>query len=155
MNWRLRPFAACGAEGKQSLQFLAIATAYQLKESYGQRCSNRREGWARRFFNDWCGSLRWQRLKPYQQFAVIIERHWDGITSNCKPEDEVSHGFVEGLSNKICVIQLCTGFRDEAYLRLRLPICMLPMLRNSQVSPTQLRDEPFFGTKLATQERRP
>ena len=36
----------------------------------------------------------------------LIDRHGDGIAANCKPENKVSLGFVEGLNNKIRVIQL-------------------------------------------------
>ncbi len=36
----------------------------------------------------------------------MIERHWDGIAAYCKPENKVSLGFVEGLNDKIRVIQL-------------------------------------------------
>ena len=33
-----------------------------------------REGWARRFFENWRASLKWQRLKPYEKFAEMIDR---------------------------------------------------------------------------------
>jgi transposase len=49
--------------------------------------------------------LKWQRLAPYEKFAEMIDRHWDGIAAYCKPENKVSLGFVEGLNNKIRVIQ--------------------------------------------------
>ena len=55
-----------------------------------------REGWARRFFEHWRASLKWQRLKPYEKFAEMIDRHWDGITVYWKPENKVALGFVEG-----------------------------------------------------------
>ena len=49
----------------------------------------------------------------------MIERHWEGIAAYCKAENKVSLGFVEGLNNKIRVIQRRTyGLRDEEYLRL-------------------------------------
>ena len=38
----------------------------------------RNVGWARRFFENWRASLKWQRLKPYEKFAEMIDRHWDG-----------------------------------------------------------------------------
>src|SRR5271165_4594064 len=55
-------------EGKKALKTLLAAnqrlnTAYLLKESLGQR-----EGWARRFFEHWRASLKWQRLTPYEKF---------------------------------------------------------------------------------------
>jgi transposase len=121
-------------EGRQSLKTLLAAnkrlnTAYLLKESFGQLWSYEREGWARRFFENWCASLKWQRLKPYAPFAEMIDRHWDGIAAYCKPENKVSLGFVEGLNNKIRVIQRrAYGLRDEEYLRLKILTCMLPAL---------------------------
>jgi len=121
-------------EGRQALKTLLAAnkrlhTAYLLKESFGQLWSYEREGWARRFFEHWRAALKWQRLKPYEKFAEMIERHWDGIAAYCKPENKVALGFVEGLNNKIRVIQRRTyGLRDEEYLRLKILTCMLPPL---------------------------
>lgn len=121
-------------ESRQALKILLAAnkrinTAYLLKESFGQLWSYEREGWARRFFENWRASLRWQRLKPYERFAEMIDRHWDGIAAYCKPENKVSLGFVEGLNNKIRVIQRrAYGLRDEEYLRLKILTCMLPAL---------------------------
>ena len=55
----------------------------------------------------------------------MIERHWDGLTAYCRPENKVSLGFVEGLNNKIRVLQRrAYGLRDEEYLRLKCsPAC--------------------------------
>jgi transposase len=121
-------------EGRQSLKALLAAnkrlnTAYLLKESFGQLWDYEREGWARRFFENWRTSLKWQRLKPYEKFAEMIDRHWDGIAAYCKPENKVSLGFVEGLNNKIRVIQRrAYGLRDQEYLRLKILTCMLPAI---------------------------
>lgn len=58
-----------------------------------------------------------------------IDCYWDGIGEYCKPENKVSLGFVEGLNNKIGVIQCgAYGLRDEEYLRLKVLTCMLPKL---------------------------
>ena len=46
---------------------------------------------------------KWQRLEPYEIFAKMIDRHWDGIAAYCRPENNVSLGFVEGLNNKLRV----------------------------------------------------
>ena len=121
-------------EGRHALKTLLAAnkrinTAYLLKESFGQLWSYEREGWARRFFENWRSSLKWQRLKPYEKFAAMINHHWDGIAAYCKPENKVSLGFVEGLNNKIRVIQRrAYGLRDEEYLRLKILTCMLTAL---------------------------
>jgi transposase len=121
-------------ESRQALKTLLAAnkrlnTAYLLKEAFGQLWDYEREVWARRFFENWRKSLRWQRLKPYEKFAEMIDRHWDGIAAYCRPENKVSLGFVEGLNNKIRVIQRRSyGLRDEEYLRLKILTCMLPPL---------------------------
>jgi transposase len=121
-------------EGGQALKTLLRAnkrlnTAYLLKESFGQLWSYQREGFARRFFENWRAALKWQRLQPYEKFAAMIDRHWDGIAAYCKPENKVSLGFVEGLNNKIRVLQRrAYGLRDQEYLRLKILTCMLPPL---------------------------
>lgn len=119
-------------DGRQALKTLLAAnkrinTAYLLKESFGQLWDYGREGWARRFFENWRSSLKWQRLKPFERFARMIERHWDGIAAHCQPRNKVALGFVEGLNNKIRVLQRrAYGLRDEEYLRLKVLTCMLP-----------------------------
>ena len=106
-----------------------LNTAYLLKESFGQLWDYSSEAWARKFFENWREQLKWQRLGPYEKFAAMIERHWDGIAAYCKPENKVSLGFVEGLNNKIRVIQRrAYGLRDQEYLRLKVLTCMLPKL---------------------------
>jgi transposase len=119
-------------DGKRALRILLTAnkrlnTAYLLKESFGQLWEYHREGWARRFFEHWRDALEGQDLTPFEQFAAMIDRHWDGIAAYCREENKVSLGFVEGLNNKIRVIQRrAYGLRDEEYLRLKVLTCMLP-----------------------------
>jgi transposase len=121
-------------EGRFALRTLLKANkrlniAYLLKESFGQLWEYKKEGWARKFFDNWRSSLKWQRLRPFEQFAEMIESHWDGIAAFIRSEDKVSLGFVEGLNNKIRVIQRrAYGLRDEEYLRLKVLTCMLPAL---------------------------
>jgi transposase len=121
-------------KGRRALKELLRANrrlhvAYLLKESFGQLWGYEREGWARRFFENWKAAIKWQRLKPYEKFARMIEGHWDGIASFCQLENKVSLGFVEGLNTKIRVIQRrAYGLRDEEYLRLKVLTCMLPSI---------------------------
>jgi transposase len=118
-------------DGRKGLKKLLLANkrlnaAYLLKESFGQLWGYQTEGWARKFFDNWKESLKWQRLEPYEKFAKMIERHWDGIAAYSRPENKVSLGFVEGFNNKIRVIQRkAYGLRDEEYLRLKILTCML------------------------------
>ena len=122
------------SEGRKSLQLLLKAnkrvnTAYILRESFDQLWDYKSEAWARRFFDNWKAQLRWQRLKPYEKFAKMIERHWDGIAAYCKPENKIALGFVEGLNNKIRVLQRrAYGLRDEEYLKLKILTASLPEL---------------------------
>ena len=68
-------------------------------------------------------------LGPYEKFAAIVDRHWDGIAAYCRPENKVALGFVEGLNNKVRVLQRrAYGLRDEEYLRLKILTCMLPAI---------------------------
>lgn len=119
------------ADGQISLKKLLKAnkrlnTAYVLKESFGQLWSYRTEVWARKFFDNWKQSLKRQKLEPYEKFAELIERHWEGIVAYSKPENKVSLGFVEGLNDKIRVFQRrAYGLKDEKYLRLKVLTCML------------------------------
>jgi len=121
-------------DGRRALKTLLAAnkrlnTAYLLKESFGQLWDYGREGWARRFFEHWRAALKWQRLRPYEKFAAMIDRHWDGIAAYCRPDNKVALGFVEGLNNKIRVLQRrAYGLRDEEYLRLKILTCMLPAI---------------------------
>lgn len=118
-------------DGQKALKKLLKANkrlnaAYLLKESFGQLWSYQTEGWARRFFENWKNALKWQRLAPYEKFTEMIERHWDGIAAYSKPENKVPLGFVEGMNNKIRVIQRrAYGLRDEEYLRLKILTSML------------------------------
>lgn len=59
----------------------------------------------------------------------MIERHWGGIAAYCKPDNKVALGFVEGLNNKIRVIQRrAFGLRGEEYLKLKILTTSLPEL---------------------------
>ena len=118
--------------GRRSLKKLLrankrLATAYLLKEEFGQLWSYRREGWARQFFTRWQEQLKWQRLRPFEKFAALIAKHWDGIVVYCHSQNKVKLGFVEGLNTKIRVIQRrAYGYRDEEYLRLKILTAFLP-----------------------------
>jgi transposase len=129
-------------DGRRALAKLLKAntrlnTAYLLKESFGQLWDYQTESGARAFFTRWTQSLKWQRLTSYEKFAAMIDRHWDGIASYCHPENKVSLGLVEGLNNKIRVLQRrAYGYRDEDYLKLKIVAAFLPPLtRRAEKDP--------------------
>jgi len=113
-------------EGRRALHLLLKANkrlnkAYMLKEAFGQLWDYNNPKWARKFFDNWKAQLRWQRLKPFEKFARMVERHWNGIVSYCHPDHKVSLGFMEGLNNKIRVIQRrAYGIKDQEYLMLKV-----------------------------------
>jgi len=123
-----------------------LNTAYLLKEQFAHLWEHRSATWARKFFEAWRQSLRWQRLPSFEKFADLIDQHWDGIAAYCVSENKVALGFVEGLNNKIHVIQCrCYGIRDENYLHLKFLTCTLPSLpqiQNRVKSPTRNPEEP-------------
>lgn len=129
-------------DGRRALKKLLKAnkrlnTAYLLKESFGQLWDYRTERGARAFFERWQDSLKWQRLESYRKFANLVERHWDGVASYCHPDNKISLGLVEGLNNKIRVLQRrAYGYRDEEYLKLKIIAAFLPTLpRNVVIDP--------------------
>lgn len=113
-------------DGRRSLALLLkankrLSKAYMLKESFGQLWDYQNSTWARKFFDNWKAQLKWSRLEPYQKFTELVERHWEGIISYCHPDHKVSLGFMEGLNNKIRVIQRRSyGIRDMEYLKLKV-----------------------------------
>ena len=133
-------------DGRRALKKLLHANqrlniAYVLKEAFGQLWDYRTERGALAFFTRWKDSLKWQRLHPYKKFAEMIEAHWDGIASYCHPENKVSLGLVEGVNNKIRVLQRrAYGYRDEEYLKLKIVAAFLPPLpRNAVFNPHESR----------------
>ncbi len=68
-------------------------------------------------------------MEPFEKFVRLVATHWDGIEAYCYEENRVPLGFVEGINNKIRVIQRrAYGFRDEEYLRLKILASMLPRM---------------------------
>ena len=74
---------------------------------------------------------------PTSHLGTKIESHWDGIASYCHPNNKVSLGLVEGINNKIKVLQRrAYGYRDEEYLKLKIVAAFLPPLpRNADFNP--------------------
>ena len=118
--------ANLNTDGRRSLKTLLKANrrlhkAYLLKEAFGQLWDYNYPACARTFFENWKAQLKWQRLKPFEEFAAMIERHWDGIVAYCHPDNKVSLGFMEGLNNKIRSIQRrAFGIKDQRYLKLKV-----------------------------------
>src|SRR5665647_1268975 len=120
-----------------------LQTAHPLKESFDHLWGYRREGWARRLFDNWKESLKWQRLEPFETFAAIVERNWSGIAAYCEAGEKFSPGVRRGVNTKIRVIpRRAFTLQDEEYLRRKVLTCMLPEIWNGHIPPTRLRNEP-------------
>ena len=116
-----------------------LTKADLLKEMVSQLGDSKREVWARRSFERRESALRWQRLKPYEKFARMIEEHWDGIASSCQEENKVPLGLVEGIDNKIRVIQRRAYGRTTWFARPRERL--IPYRGKSQ-APCRINPQP-------------
>jgi transposase len=80
---------------------LRLNVAYLLKESFGQLWDYRR---ARRFFENWKPALRWQRRKPYQRFAAMID-----VTGTASPLIAVRRTMSRSASSRVSTTK-CASF---------------------------------------------
>ena len=120
-----------------------LYTAYLLKEDFDRLWSYKSEAWMRKFWNSWKEGLKWKRLDPFQKVVRMVESHWEGIVSWCKPENKVPLGFVEGLNSRIRKIQARGyGYTDIDHMDLKILTCMLP-----EAPPLKIDLDAFFGTK--------
>jgi len=131
----LSPRANLNNDGKKNLHTLLLANkrlnaACVLKESFSQLWDYKSEELARKFFENWKESSKWQKLKSFINFAQMIEKHWSNIAAYYLPENKnIPFGYVEELNSKIKVIlKRAHGIRDEEYLKLKLMTCTLPKI---------------------------
>ena len=93
--------------------------AYYLKEQIDRLWTYTYEGAARRFFEQWVRSLRWQRLPAFQKLVGTLRRHLAGILSYC--HHKVPFGVVEAINGNIrAMIRRGRGYRDHEYLILKV-----------------------------------
>jgi transposase len=96
-----------------------LAKAHVLKESFAHLWSYRNPTCARRFFAEWVRELRWKRLKPFEKFARMVEKHFDGILACCAKR--VSLGYIEATNlHARNIIRRAYGYRDKEYMKLKI-----------------------------------
>jgi transposase len=111
-------------KARESLNELLCASprlqkAHLLKESFGHLWSYRSRTWARKFWNLWKDSLKWARLKPYDKFVGMVDRHLDGILAYC--DHKLSLGFIEATNLKAKnIIRRAYGYQDDEYMKLKI-----------------------------------
>lgn len=92
--------------------------AYYLREQIDRLWSYIYEGAARRFFQAWLNSLRWQRLPAFKKLANTLISHLDGILAYC--HHKVPFGVVEAINGNLrAIIRRGRGYKDHEYLILK------------------------------------
>jgi transposase len=96
-----------------------LMKAYLLKEQLDRLWTYVSEAAARRFFNAWVLSIRWQRLPAFKKLVAMLRSHLDGILAYC--HHKVPFGVVESINNNFrVVIRRGRGYGDERYLMLKV-----------------------------------
>lgn len=122
----LRRFARLSRGQKTLLKDLLkmnrkLLKAYLLKEEFLEFWSYKKLGWAMRFWTNWKKQLRWQRLKPLQDFARMFDAHQEGIMNFFLRKDSIKMGYVEGMNNKVkTLIRQHYGYRNKEYLQMKI-----------------------------------
>jgi transposase len=92
--------------------------AYLLKESLDRLWNYRYEAAMVRYFRNWIGQLRWQRLQPFTKLAEMLIRHIDGILNYCRTR--VPLGVVEAVNGNIkSLMRRGRGYTSLRYLLLK------------------------------------
>lgn len=96
-----------------------LLRAHLLKESFNHLWSYTSKTWARKFWQAWKDSLKWTRLKPYFRFAMMVDKHFDGILAYC--DYKLPLGFIEGTNLKAKnIIRRAYGYQDKEYMKLKI-----------------------------------
>jgi len=82
------------------------------------------------YLQRWMDQLRWQRLRPFEELAVTLLKHLDGIANYCRTK--VRMGVVEAVNGNIrMLINRGRGYKNLHYLLLkakRLAVSYLELL---------------------------
>ncbi len=111
-------------KARESLNELLCASprlrkAHLLKESFNHLWSYKSKTWAKKFWLLWKDSLKWTRLKQYDRFVRMVDKHLDGILSYC--DHKLPLGFIEGTNLKAKnIIRRAYGYRDDEYMKLKI-----------------------------------
>jgi hypothetical protein len=110
------------------------------------------EAAARRYLHSWIDQLKWQRRKPFQDLALMLLRHQEGLLNYCRTK--VPFGVVEAVNGNIKpLIRQGRGYRNLRYLplkaqrtaALRLEVVVLRGAALVQ-APSHSRAEPLLQT---------
>ena len=107
-----------------------VFKAYLLKESLERLWQYTYPGAMINYLQRWIDQLRWQRLKPFEELAVTLLKHLEGIANYCRTK--VRMGVVEAVNGNIrMLINRGRGYKNLRYLLLkakRLAVSNLELL---------------------------
>ena len=107
-----------------------VFKAYLLKESLERLWKYTYPGAMINYLQKWMDQLRWQRLRPFEELAVTLLKHLDGIANYCRTK--VRMGVVEAVNGNIrMLINRGRGYKNLRYLLLkakRLAVSNLELL---------------------------
>ena len=104
-----------------------LNTAYLLKESFGQLWDYKREGVGAALLRELASGAQVATAQALRRVRQDDRAPLGWDRRLLRAENKVSLGFVEGLNNKIRVIQRrAYGIRDEEYLGLKILTSTLP-----------------------------
>jgi len=107
-----------------------VFKAYLLKESLERLWTYTYPGAMLNYLQNWMTQLRWQRLAPFEDLAVTLLKHLDGIVNYCRTK--VRMGVVEAVNGNIrMLINRGRGYKNLRYLLLkakRLAVSNLELL---------------------------
>lgn len=96
-----------------------IAAVYILRDDLKHLWDYRREGVARRFWEQWYGRALDSGIAPLIKFAKAMKKRLHGILAHCHWPLHTS--VIEGINNKIKVIKrMAYGLRDTDYFFLKI-----------------------------------
>ena len=117
--------------------------AYLLREQFEQLWDYANADDMRAFFDAWRDQLSDQDLKPYEKFATMIEKHWDGIAATAIRPTTFRLALSKASTTKSApsnAAPLVCATRNISRSKSRLWAC-----RNSEITPnlpTKIPEEP-------------
>lgn len=96
-----------------------LSIAYYLKEIFGSLWFYTKRAWALKFLERWEVQLKWQRLKPLEDFMAMVRKHQDGILNYC--DVKIPLGKVEAINGTIrSIIRKARGFNNHRHGSLKI-----------------------------------
>lgn len=100
---------------------LATGRAWELKETFSHFWTYKSVSWAQAFLDYWCFRALRSRLEPMQKVARMLRTHEELILNWFRAKGEISAGAVEGLNNKIRLVNRRSyGLREYKTMEIAL-----------------------------------